>query len=55
MQVAQNFLIKGQSSVYKISIRQKIFYKNYLTIIGLNQRLVERLNDYMGVCNELKV
>lgn len=55
MQVAQNFLIKDQSSMYKISIRQKIFYKNYLTIIGLNQRLVEWMNDYVGVCNGRKI
>jgi hypothetical protein len=41
--------------MYKISTHQEIYYKDYLTIIGLNKRLVERLNDYMGVCNELKI
>jgi len=46
---AQNFLIKEQGSMYKISIHQKVYYKDYLTIIGLNKGLVERLNDYMGV------
>jgi hypothetical protein len=35
--------------MYKISIHQKVYYKDYLTIIGLNKGLVERLNDYMGV------
>ena len=30
---------------YLVGIRQKIYYKNYSSITGLEKRLVERVND----------
>jgi hypothetical protein len=41
----QDILIKDQSSTYKIGTHPKIYYKDYLTITGVNKRLVERVND----------
>jgi spore photoproduct lyase len=41
----KNFSIKEQNPTYKISLQQKIYYKNYPTINGEEKRLVERVND----------
>ena len=41
----QRPVIKEQKAEYRIGVVPRIYYKNYLSITGVEKRLVERIND----------